>query len=617
MERALYLSKFRNIGLNNDERIVLNNSLEKGKMGGLVILVGANNSGKSNVLDALRCYDKKKINERDLTNLSFDQDKRSPSISLCCKNNDEVFTYRISYDKQNEIYYNTNNIIDFKKHSSKLVVFLEKLKDSSYVRHGNSIIVESINKLIMEVNNDSLTNEEICKKIKDIFAKLKNQTEELYKYFSTIDNDVDDQIKYIDIFHAVCPSTLFTMNNIYKGKYGYDFMPKIVDYNETIIKNSHITQRYSDIRNSTFFINLFNKLELSIDEINNVYNTFLKQNNNGVFVTYEKKLNKKLEKISEDFNKLYYNSEDKYKFEIRLDREYVNFNIFKGSHDLSLDYQSTGFKWFFNLYFNLLIKNKLNSGDIILMDEPATNLHVMGQVELRNFLKNFAVKNDITIVLATHSPFLIDLDNLDELRIITNNDNISYIHNDYTTVNIDDPDSLKPIKYSLTVNNHVILDPDKNVVFVEGITDYNYLLTFKRLLDIDDDIVFLPINGLGNPKASDFKTKQIAISKELLKIRKNNAVLLVDNDKPGIEIKKLNQKDSALTVHSLDEVDPNFKTIEDLFDKEDLAENGFVDENGVYHKYSGLSSILKNYSKIEDFSETTLHNFRKLFELFK
>lgn len=50
MERIIKLSKFRNIGLKEEERFVLNTSLEKNKIGDLVILIGPNNSGKSNVL---------------------------------------------------------------------------------------------------------------------------------------------------------------------------------------------------------------------------------------------------------------------------------------------------------------------------------------------------------------------------------------------------------------------------------------------------------------------------------------------------------------------------------------------------------------------------------------
>ena len=230
-------------------------------------------------------------------------------------------------------------------------------------------------------------------------------------------------------------------------------------------------------------------------EIQNTYKVFRTLNNKGALTTLQKKINNLLNHISKDFNELYFADNDQYKFEISLESNNIYFSLFRGSNDLSLDYQSTGFRWFFNLYFNLLAKTNLKPGDIIIMDEPATNLHIKGKMELRKFFKEFAIKNDLTLLITTHDPFLIDLDYLDELRVVSMRDNISSICNDFTTVDIEDPDSLKPIKSALTVSNHVLLDPDKPVVFVEGITDYNYLVGFKKLLNIHEDIVFLPIQA--------------------------------------------------------------------------------------------------------------------------
>ena len=159
------------------------------------------------------------------------------------------------------------------------------------------------------------------------------------------------------------------------------------------------------------------------------------------------------------FNKLYFIEDATYAFKIDLESEKIFFSLFRGEQTISLDYQSTGFRWFFNLFFNLLNSTDLNPGDIIIMDEPATHLHVQGQKELRVFLKDFAIKNDITIVIATHSPFLIDLDYLDELRVIVNKENISSIENNFAAVNENDPDSLLPIKESLTVENHILVNP--------------------------------------------------------------------------------------------------------------------------------------------------------------
>lgn len=56
MSRILKIKNFRNIGLEEEQKLIINYSLEKGKMGNVIYLLGANNSGKSNILDAFLIY---------------------------------------------------------------------------------------------------------------------------------------------------------------------------------------------------------------------------------------------------------------------------------------------------------------------------------------------------------------------------------------------------------------------------------------------------------------------------------------------------------------------------------------------------------------------------------
>lgn len=65
-KRVLKLHHFRNLGRKLPTKLLLNSSFEK--HGGLVILVGENNVGKSNVLEALKAFndtDIKLCNEND------------------------------------------------------------------------------------------------------------------------------------------------------------------------------------------------------------------------------------------------------------------------------------------------------------------------------------------------------------------------------------------------------------------------------------------------------------------------------------------------------------------------------------------------------------------------
>ncbi len=87
-----------------------------------------------------------------------------------------------------------------------------------------------------------------------------------------------------------------------------------------------------------------------------------------------------------------------------------------------LSQQSTGFQWAFNFVFSFLYNVgsnfSFNKNIIYAMDEPATHLSVPARKEFRKFLKEYAHKHNTTFVLATHDPFLVDTDHLDEIRIV-------------------------------------------------------------------------------------------------------------------------------------------------------------------------------------------------------
>ncbi|GAA9999053.1 hypothetical protein VN1070_09250 [Helicobacter pylori] len=87
-----------------------------------------------------------------------------------------------------------------------------------------------------------------------------------------------------------------------------------------------------------------------------------------------------------------------------------------------LSQQSTGFQWAFNFVFSFLYNMgsnfSFNKNIIYVMDEPATHLSMPARKEFRKFLKKYAHQHNTTFVLATHDPFLVDTDHLDEIRIV-------------------------------------------------------------------------------------------------------------------------------------------------------------------------------------------------------
>ena len=96
MRRYLQIEKYRNIGLDRPETLLLNSSLDEGEQGNLVILIGENNSGKSNVLDALETFGGNSISSRDVTNLEFDPWYHKPKLYLVSEVSKREYAYGVN-----------------------------------------------------------------------------------------------------------------------------------------------------------------------------------------------------------------------------------------------------------------------------------------------------------------------------------------------------------------------------------------------------------------------------------------------------------------------------------------------------------------------------------------
>ena len=72
MSRILKIKNFRNIGLEEEQKLIINYSLEKGKMGNVIYLLGANNSGKSNILDAFLIYHNNNLQKKGIRQICLD-----------------------------------------------------------------------------------------------------------------------------------------------------------------------------------------------------------------------------------------------------------------------------------------------------------------------------------------------------------------------------------------------------------------------------------------------------------------------------------------------------------------------------------------------------------------
>lgn len=354
--------------------------------------------------------------------------------------------------------------------------------------------------------------------------------------------------------------------------------------------------------------------------------------------------------IAKEFNKLLAiaqdDHQDNYQLKIRVRHnnkffreKYTAYEIKLEIHDcrksdnqkpIILSQQSAGFQWAFNFMFGFLYNVgsnfSFNKNIIYVMDEPATHLSVPARKEFRKFLKEYAHKNNVTLVLATHDPFLVDTDHLDEIRIVEKEEQGSAIKNGFSydpkEYASNNSDALYQIKRSLGVGQHVFHNPQKHrIIFVEGTTDYCYLSAFKLYFnerEFKNDPIpftFLPISGL--------KDNQKDMQKTIQKLHEldNNPIVLIDDDrKDGSDpqkakserFKKANKEmKEPIKILQLSSCDENFKQIEHCFsanDREEYAKNKCM-ELAMAFKARLL------YSEKDDVvSEETKNNFKKLFE---
>lgn len=595
-ERKIFITNFRNIGINNEhQELLLNTNIEKNGLGGLVILIGPNNSGKTNILDALFAFgvDGKLIssdrtdflNNNPIPRIDFvtvDQKTTISYFKTLEDNNIENISHYIKKGNNN-IIKSANISIEAFKFFTKIIDLAKQYNFFNTLSHQKQLQLKNknIDKRLFNSDDFDILTEifNICsvKLGKDWLRRfLSINDENAEKYFAELEAATDHK----DIEE-------------WKKRNKLGIRPNIFRYTHSELKNDALKIKPDQLGNSLFFQNLFRAIGYEINELKNCYNRSREQNFPGTIKSENKIINKKLIKINKKFNEAFFLKNSNYKFKIYLESNDIYLTIHLNDQALHLDRQSSGFKWFFNFFFWMNAQNLATRGDVIVLDEPATNLHMQGVQELRNIIKDFAKKHELTFVISTHIPFFIDVNYLEEIRVIQRRkDGGVTIENMFHAIGDRETDALKAIKKSLTVGRYVLYDQTNlRTIFVEGITDYCYLTAFKHFFKIDG-LVFLPIQGLAKP----------LVLETLLEIEKQ-PIILVDSDKNGFDlIKKNNENSKKANIFHLKQIDSDWTNIESLFQKREIPETkGFK-----------TASNFKNSLVKGKVSNKTFDNFRKL-----
>lgn len=281
--------------------------------------------------------------------------------------------------------------------------------------------------------------------------------------------------------------------------------------------------------------------------------------------------------------------------------------------------RSKGFQWFLSFYLRLTAQK--HNYNIILIDEPGLYLHAKAQRDVLKVLESIA-QAKTTVIFSTHSPYLIDVNRLDRIRLVMKKENGSLIENKIHKNA--DAETLTPIiaAIGMDLQSHFTGVKKHNAV-LEGISDYYYLQALKDLIPKSKlpDINFIPCVGAT-------KIPQII---SLLIGWDLDYVAVLDKDSEG----KRTAKELLEELHVAGEkvlfVSGEENTsIEDLFSRQDFNTHVLEDvkneketSNSKFLKEQKLDKVLlakkffergKKDKKSIKLEETTISNFSKIFD---
>ncbi|MGH9497786.1 MAG: AAA family ATPase [Terriglobales bacterium] len=160
--------------------------------------------------------------------------------------------------------------------------------------------------------------------------------------------------------------------------------------------------------------------------------------------------------------------------------------------DTSFDDRSRGFVWFFSfLVWFYQLRQLYGNNLVILLDEPGLSLHARAQADLLRYI-NEQLRPHYQVIYTTHSPFMIDADNLLSARTVEDvvvKDPATGEEKLYgTKVSEDvlstDPDTVSPLQRVLDYEITQTLFIGKHTLLVEGPSDLVYLKWFSRQLEL-------------------------------------------------------------------------------------------------------------------------------------
>jgi predicted ATP-dependent endonuclease of OLD family len=550
----------------------------------VTILAGKNEAGKTVILEALEDFNIDR-NIREEAKPMWDQ-SRLPEISISVK-------------------LNTKEIIKMKKEfqvetsENKIVIDIIKKFPDKY-----SLSDETLDRIIS--NSESAEN--IKKKISEIIALINK-------------NDENSPLS-LDLLED--PQQLYSILQTYNAEFNSDFAENQKMIKEKITELKKSAKILNDIldfvkKNYTPNFILFTTFEnvlpsqISISEApDDPLIKDLSRISNLDFdivspETHARKREMHKEEVnlrfSEDYKQFW--TQDHSNLYIHWDSENIYFWIKEGRELYPPEVRSKGKQWHLAYYIRVTARSLEDKRNILLIDEPGLFLHAKAQKDILQKLEECSERSQI--VYSTHSPYSIPSDKLGRVRLVIRPDE-DFTRIEKVTANAD-KETLTPILTAIGEDLSTGIRVDKkNSVVVEGFSDYIYLNAFKKLLDIKEELNFVPATGGDTP----VYVGSILLGWGL------NPIFVLDNDRQGKKVSKRLRKRLSIDKKRIILSPENSEgSIENLFSDKDFKKFLNSEESKkskVLLSREFSQKVEKEEIKLNDLSKKTINSFKGLFD---
>ena len=282
---------------------------------------------------------------------------------------------------------------------------------------------------------------------------------------------------------------------------------------------------------------------------------------------------------------------------------------------------------------------------MLLLDEPGTNLHAMGQTDFLRLIKErLATRNQV--VYSTHSPFMVDLESLESVRLVEDLNGSGTVVSDDVLSN--DSETVFPLQVALGYRMAERLFLAPHVLMVNNPSDTVYLQVLGDVVAansgarLDPRWVLIPVGAAENVPifvsllSEDHTT--VAVLMDVTPTKKERVEKLTRDGKPHhadpirwVEVTRVRDADiedlfepdfylrlvnrayegvlpSELTRPSISDSNPRIaERVASYFKKHDI-------DGGVFDRNRPAAYLLGKHSQLRDeIDETTVERASALF----